>query len=315
MIFVLGWIAQHLCDSWSKISKFQWELHWGWFLTAGVFYLIAFIPAAFFWYLSLQWLGQHPPLYGAIRAFYTSQLGKYVPGKAMVVVIRTGMIADEKVKVGIAAICVFYETLTMMATGALLSSVILLIWFREHWYYSLFALGAMLIAGLPIIPSVFVKIVRLLGMEKRNPLLADHLRKITWRATVAGLSLMTLLWVFFGIGLWATILGIGLDPGNFLDNLPRFVSATAIAIVLGFAIPISPGGIGIRETILAFLLIPYFTRILTLPGNERFDLRPEDIALIVSLAQRIISIFAELSIVACFAVVYWRQRLRKEIYM
>lgn len=111
---------------------------------------------------------------------------------------------------------------------------------------------------------------------------------------------MTLLWILFGISLWAAIQGIGIVPGEFLANLPRYISVTALAIVLGFAVPIAPGGLGIREAVLSILLIPYFDMILTLPENNAVHVQADTLALIVSLEQRIISIIAELSLVAFF---------------
>jgi len=52
---------------------------------------------------------------------------KYVPGKALVVILRAGLIRSRRVNAVVAAISVFYETLTMMAVGSFLAGAILVL--------------------------------------------------------------------------------------------------------------------------------------------------------------------------------------------
>ena len=51
-----------------------------------------------------------------------SHLGKYVPGKAMVVVLRSGLVVPYGGRAGTAAIATFYETLVMMCAGGLVAA-------------------------------------------------------------------------------------------------------------------------------------------------------------------------------------------------
>ena len=56
----------------------------------------------------------------AVRAYLISHLGKYVPGKAMVVVMRVGLVTPYGARPATAAFATLYETLVMMAAGALI---------------------------------------------------------------------------------------------------------------------------------------------------------------------------------------------------
>ena len=94
----------------------------------------------------------------------------------------------------------------------------------------------------------------------------------------------------------AVVQGVGLDSGSLIENLPRYVASVALATSFGFAVFISPGGLGVREALLSALLTPYFALILTNPDNAAFQLKPEALATLVSLVQRIISMIAEVSI-------------------
>lgn len=309
---VLIWIGGRLYQDSNEIMKYNWTIHYRWVILSCLIYLLAFFPASVFWFFLLHWMGQKISFFQAVRAFYVSQLGKYLPGKAMVVIIRSAMVTGEKVRASVAAVCVFYETLTMMATGAFLAAMVILIWFREHWFYSLISLGMMIAASLPVFPVVFIRIMHLFRIGKKDEQLQGYLSRITFRTFLVGFALMTFLWIFFGVSLWAAIQGLGIVPGNFIDNLPRYISATALAVVLGFAVPISPGGIGIRETVLSLLLIPYFDAVLMMPENNAFAVQASSLALIVSLEQRIISIVAELSLVGLFFLIplirwFWKK--------
>ncbi|MDO4587163.1 MAG: lysylphosphatidylglycerol synthase transmembrane domain-containing protein [Planctomycetia bacterium] len=309
---VLVWIGGRLYQDSNEIMKYDWTIHYRWVILSCLIYLLAFFPASVFWFFLLRWMGQKISFFQAVRAFYVSQLGKYLPGKAMVVIIRSAMVTGEKVRASVAAVCVFYETLTMMATGAFIAAMIILIWFREHWFYSIISIGMMIAASLPVFPVVFIRIMRLFRIGKKDEQLQGYLDRITFRTFLVGFALMTFLWIFFGVSLWAAIQGLGILPGNFIDNLPRYISATALAVVLGFAVPISPGGIGIRETVLSLLLIPYFDAVLMMPENNAIAVQASSLALIVSLEQRIVSIVAELSLVGLFFLIpvirwFWKK--------
>src|SRR5438128_7203783 len=59
----------------------------------------------------------------ALRAYLISHLGKYVPGKAMVVVIRVGLATPYGARPATAAFATLYETLVMMAAGGLIAAI------------------------------------------------------------------------------------------------------------------------------------------------------------------------------------------------
>ena len=134
-------------------------------------YLISMLLSAVFWQRVLIAFKQKPKFIDAVAAFFTSQLGKYVPGKAMVVVIRTDMIRGQHVNTKPAAASVFVETLTWLFTGAAIASVLLIIKFQEHPALQITAAVLTIAAGILTWPSVFQKIatkVSSIGKAKTN---------------------------------------------------------------------------------------------------------------------------------------------------
>ena len=88
-------------------------------IPAGLLYLLAHCCWGSFWVRLLWEQGIPVTLYTGLRSYFVSQLGKYVPGKAWVLLMRVGMLgaAGTKLAVGMTAT---YETLTNMAAGTLL---------------------------------------------------------------------------------------------------------------------------------------------------------------------------------------------------
>ena len=300
LALVILWLAKTLSKNWNEISQYQWRPRYGWLVVSGLFYLLAYFPSASFWFLSLRWLGQRPNYFRSVQAFYYSQLGKYVPGKAMVAIIRSGMVSGPNVRPSIAVVGVFYETLTMMGTGAFIGAIIVFCFAREHWFYSLLALAVALASIVPLTPPIFARVLKVLRVGKNDPQVEESLGKLKFSYLFKGLCLMTILWVCFGLSLWASILGLGIEPGSLLVELPRFIAIVGLSTTLGFAVPISPGGLGIREGVLSALLVPYFAAILNDPSNADWNVAPEAVATIVSIVQRITSIIAEIAIVLVF---------------
>lgn len=300
---IVAWIANRLAKDWTEISRYDWRPRPGWLLASGLFYLAAYVPSAYFWRLSIRWLGGAPGVFSAFKAFYVSQLGKYVPGKALVVVIRSALVANAQTKASVAAVCVFYETLTMMATGALISALIVAVWFREHWFYSALALATAFCVGLPLFPPIFVRVLSLLRVGKNDPTLQERFRALTWRSLFVGVGLTSVLWLFFGLSLWAAIGAIGVAVGPFWASAHLLIAASALAVVFGFAIAVAPGGLGVREAALTILLIPFLTTLLQTPENATFTTGAETLATIVALVQRLVLIVAEVAAVAAFYAV------------
>ena len=115
--------ANQLADKQVDLSKIDYR----WWLGAVAVYMLSMLLSAIFWQRVLIAFGQQPKFTDSVAAFFTSQLGKYVPGKAMVVVIRTDMIRGQHVNTKPAAASVFVETLTWLFTGAAIASLLMIV--------------------------------------------------------------------------------------------------------------------------------------------------------------------------------------------
>ena len=297
---VLIWIVKELYGAWDNMSKLTWKADYFYLTLSCVFYIAAYIPGAWFWRYTMKSLGQKPGYYEAFRAYYIGHLGKYVPGKAVVIIMRCGLL--QNTRVSIAAAAVFFETLTMMASGSLLSAIIIVVFLRgmpDALYLFLLAAGMFFVNGIPVFPPVFRYAIRKMGVGKGDPELEAKQSRFRLPVLLVGLFWTAFTFVFLGLSLWASIRGIGIDTGPLLEHLPRFTLAAAIALVLGFILMV-PGGIGVREFALAQVLTVYFAALLASQGMSAEDtlkLVPVQ-GIVVGGVQRVVSIVSELFISA-----------------
>jgi uncharacterized membrane protein YbhN (UPF0104 family) len=231
-----------------------------WLVAAACLYLAGLFPSALFWHQVLWRLGQRPSLGEAVRAYYIGHLGKYVPGKALVVILRAGLIRGTRVNTALAAVSVFYETLTMMSVGAFLAAVILAVWLPDQRGLLLLACLLSLAAGLPTLPPVFDRLVRWGGKTRLSAIASEGLRPLGYGTLARGWLLIGCGWLLAGGSLWAVLKAAGYtQPGQGLAELAVCTSAAALAVAAGF-VSLIPGGFVVREAVLLGLLAAPFGR-------------------------------------------------------
>jgi uncharacterized membrane protein YbhN (UPF0104 family) len=288
---LLVWgVHRTLAEAYVKLHDKQLRLEPLWLIASGGLYLAAMVPSMLFWHRVLRVLGQEAGLFKTLRAYYIGHLGKYVPGKALVVVLRAGMVRGERVNVGVAAATVFVETLTMMASGSFIAAALVAILYHEHWLYVAGAIVCMLAAGLPTLPPVFAYLARLTRIDRGAREAGVELNRIDYGTLLFGWIGTGIGWFVSGLSLWATLRGMGETSLNPIGDLPFLTMIVSISVVAGF-ISMIPGGLGSRDLIMLQLL----------------GLRlPASIALVSTVLFRLVWLAAELVI---SAVLYpWRSR-------
>lgn len=235
---------------------FDWrEIRFGWLVTAAVIYALGLLPACWFWKRVLCALQQQPSWLMVARAYFVGGLGKYVPGKALVVVMRAALVRGPRVDTTVAALSVFIETLTMMAVGACMAALVVLFQVRD-WRLLVLAVGLMLGAGVPTWPPLFRWIVKQLRVKRANPMIEELLGGVDARVMVSGWVSMAVGWIFLGLSLGAVMMAIpqaALDGASFIADLPIYTACVSLAMVAGF-LSLLPGGVGVRELVVMSLL-------------------------------------------------------------
>ncbi len=247
---VVVWFVQGtLVDAWRQLGQHEWSLNPWWLLAAGGLYLLGLLPAGLFWWRILRVCGQDAELGETLRAYYIGHLGKYVPGKAMVVVLRAGLIHGRGVAPGVAAASVFAETLTMMAVGAGLAAAVLAVHVRDEQGLFWGAIGLAGASIAPTIPPVFRRLARAAGIGRSDPTVRANLERLGYKTLLGGWVAMLGVWACLGLSLWATIRALGVVEADLLEYFTGYLAAVSLAMVAGF-LSLIPGGLGVRDVVL-----------------------------------------------------------------
>ena len=252
---VLIAVGQHVVRTWQTLHADGRAIHVEpvWAAAAVALYLAGLCGCGIFFGRVLSAGATPVGLLPALRAYLISHLGKYVPGKAMVVVMRVGLVVPLGARPATAAFATLYETLVMMAAGGLIAALGFATSAGQLVPRAL-GLGLGVAFLVTVEPRVFPRITAVLRMPFPG-VGPDALPAPSHRLLVEGLLWSTLGWILLGLSQVAVIRA--LDPAGVAVGLwPLIVGSVALATVAGFVVPVTPGGLGVREWVLLNVLAP-----------------------------------------------------------
>ncbi len=258
LFIVLILISYYLINNYESLKSVRWWENPG-FLSFHIMLLVlTFVLFVTAWQRLLKTIGIHEGLKVAGYTWLVSNIGKYVPGKILMVAGRIALLNNIGVRPATAAAVVIWEHIIVILATMPFSLFILL---NYSGYYSLKIIISVMFVLFSIIlialnPSIVGKMINyFLNLFKRPPLEYILQRKavmyffifylITW--IVYGLSGVTLAYVF-----------------GFEDKIPLFLlfNVFIFSWLMGFVSIITPGGLGVREGIMILMISPY------VPMNE-----------------------------------------------
>jgi hypothetical protein len=256
LVGVARYFARVLTDP--ALSAVPFRLRFELLIPAGLLYLMAHCFWGTFWVRLLR--GQDVPvtLFTGLRCYFVSQFGKYVPGKAWVILLRVGMLGSPGTRLAV-GLTATYETLTSMAAGTLLGIALLpylgvLPPALAGNVSLLFAL-----AGLPIALALLNKLAARIAARRRGPD-ARPLPSPSVLLLAQGLLHGVCGWCLLGLSLGLVIQAVVPNPlpwdgPDYLSDL----AAVGLSYVLGFVVLVAPGGLGVRELVLQHALTRRFS--------------------------------------------------------
>lgn len=257
-----------------------------WLVPSAVLYMVGWLPSVWFWHALLTRMDKRPGWYATLRAYYVGHLGKYVPGKALVLVIRGGMLKESGGNPVLAGLAAVYETLVSMSSGiaiavALAPAVIpdglwermptAMQFLRQQPLLVPIVVFAAAIASTPFSAWLFTRIGR-----KAMPRATDAVPRtsvthsgdrqdayptvtcatdaapkteITARLVLQGFLVTSLGWLFLALSLGCALQAISDEPLD-LMQFPVWLASISLSTFSGFVVLIAPGGLGVREWVL-----------------------------------------------------------------
>jgi len=242
LIAAVGWQFAKLLRS-PELADHEFRVRWPYLLWAGLLYLAAHALWGTFWVQLLRSQNARLPWLVGVRAYFISQIGKYVPGKAWVILLRVGMLRGRGLSPAVVGVTATYETLTSMAAGAVVG-VALLPWAGQD--FELVSVKGFALLGLTLLPLALV-VLTVAAKRVGRKRAAGLPRPPIWLLAQGILQAMV-GWAVLGLSLWCVVAGLSAEvPELTADVYLRHAAVAAVAYVIGFVVLVSPGGVGPRE--------------------------------------------------------------------
>ena len=248
----------------------------GWLALSGLLYLAALSLSALYWHRLLHRAGTSPPRLACLRAYFVSQLAKYIPGKAWTVVLRVALVRRHGVGAALGAVTTFVEVLTLMASGALLAALLFAIagptadvgnlWPAvvdlvhldlspghpiDRWPLVVLSLAFAAVTLGPLAPALFNRLVGKVATR-----FGGAVPRLQTMWLLEGAVWAVPAWLLMGL---ATACAFQATPGSELPwtglLFARLTAVVGLSYVAGFLVG-TPGGLGVREFLLGLLLAP-----------------------------------------------------------
>lgn len=283
-----------------------------WLILSGICYFIAWLPSVWFWQQLMISSGESPGLGQTARAYYCGHLGKYIPGKVSVLLIRATLLKDFGVRVSVAALTAAYETLAVMGVGlvvflALVPYVInveqLADW--PAWIQSIqsrplivpILICFVLFVSLPLLSVLLKRVSQQMSKSESGESANEQQTSISIRLLYMGVFAFLISWCVHGLSLGLVIASLG-NTGLDWQQWPFWTAAISAALALGFAALFAPAGLGVREGLIVAILAGC-------PGVGPVN------AFVAALLMRIVSFVSE--ILSAFVLYYsFRSRAKVE---
>jgi glycosyltransferase 2 family protein len=229
-------LALRLWQRWRRDPVDFGRLDGGVFAAAVVASVAAVSAYGLVWPYLLRRLGTPAP-FSWITLFFKSQLGKYLPGSVWQYAGRVGLAHNRGVPVQRAVVSVFAEIGYSAVAAAAAASLIF------GWLAAAGVFVGLIAARLALRNRV-AGLIRTGRLDRQSVVAA-------LRAGPAAVFLYLVVWGMYGVAFWTTGRALFAIPAS---DVPRYIGVFALAWLAGLVAFFAPGGIGVREAVIAALL-------------------------------------------------------------
>ena len=251
VMFIFFFLGRTVWQDWAQVKGASISVSPFPFIFGTAVFAFSYFIQIGAWYLITLRLGIALSFSETLENWFTSQLGKYLPGKVWLVLGRFYFYESKGKSKKMITIALYLETVMLIVTGALIFFAALFFlketrFVRERDLWWTFVLFALVLLSLH--PWFLRRLSNwILTRFKREPISLP----ISYPDTLWILLICLLSWVVGGTGFYFFIHAI--YPIAF-QHLLFLTGSLAISSTIGLIALFAPGGLGVREGALAYLL-------------------------------------------------------------
>ncbi|MEN9216516.1 MAG: hypothetical protein Q6K90_04230 [Gloeomargarita sp. HHBFW_bins_162] len=263
---VLGFLGRKLGQSWSEVQHLPWRTPMLlWWLGAGLVTTGAHLWAGWLWGRSLGWLGYPVASRWAVPLYVQTNLAKYIPGNVWHFYGRIQAAQRCHIPVGVVIVSILLEALLLVAVAVIVGAT--------RWETWLWPVGALLMVLVALHPSCLNRLLGWVGRRKAKGAVLPPIRSYPLPLLLGALG-------FMGLRGGGFLLVLGAWLPLRWQELPHLLGAFGLAWLLGFIVPLAPGGLGVFEATLTASLV---------------GIVPTEIVLAAAVGYRLVSLIAEVA--------------------
>ena len=258
ILVIFYFLGKSVIANWTQVKDFNWEFDYPLLILSFALQMLGLCWLVKIWQRMLGHTGSRVSYWRLFKVWFFTNLGKYLPGKVwqfmgMVYMLeKQGVPKQNSLSTGVLA-----QAFSVMS--GLLISVIFL---GASLYSQFFSRRPALLAGAVILglailvigcyPKALEKTINLgLRILKRQEIALD----IRARDVFIYILFYSASWLLYGLAFLIFVKSMA--PASF-HMYPTLTGAFAFSLNVGFLAVFTPGGIGVREGVLVFLLSSFF---------------------------------------------------------
>lgn len=277
VVAAVGWF---IFRNIGEIRQYDFSYNLWFILLAFVFEVLAYLFQFGIWVNLSGEYGLKASAVKAGKGFFLSQLGKYIPGKVGLVLVRMDAYRGfSKKKIAVAT---GFEMILGVASACILVLVGLIYAAEFLPGYAVYGAIALLAVLLVLLyPPFFLKLVNFgFKLIKREPIEESP----SYRTTIKFMLAYILVGLLHGMGLLFVLKSLAPVPFEYYMTITAVYYAAGIVGLISF---FAPAGIGVREGIL-MLVLPLFI--------------PEPVVIVGAIIIRLLMTAAELTLAGVFSL-------------
>jgi hypothetical protein len=296
VIAIFAFLGKMVWGHWREVRDTSFTLSVFPFASGTLIFAFSYFIQLWAWYLITLKLGIALSFSETLESWFYSQLGKYVPGKIWLLLSRFYLYESKGKSKKTISIALYFEMVTILVAAGFLFWASLIL-FQDANAYGLGEESRWLAV-------LFIPVFIFLHPKVLQRLFNGFLRRLNKEPIVLSLSYGDVLWIVFvcllswgvgGIGFYLFIDSVYSVP---VGSILYLTGALACSSILGLIALFAPGGLGVREGALVYLLS------FTMPGS---------VAVILSVLTRLWMTLIEIGLIG---VIYlfsqFRTRLKKK---
>lgn len=243
---VLYFVIRNIVDNFSNIKDLEiFTLNYEYLLPVLIVTIISLFIPVFAWKYLLGTLGSKLKISKALRIWFISNLGRYIPGKVWQISGLIVLSNKEGVSKKASSVSVVYSQIVANMIGLSLG-LFLFMKNEKNTLNSYLLIGILII--LAVLPFIINKLVILAHSILRKPV---ETFKVSYAKFTVYVLSQLLNWIVMGL---AFVLFINLFTDLSIFDHPTTLFILPISWTLGLLAVFAPGGIGVREGIMTVYL-------------------------------------------------------------